>query len=234
MNLFGARIGRTPASSATAAATATIPELKSKARFLLGYGMLSIAAGAIIPIVYIFIRLLVQEHNGDRIFGLWQASLRISEAYNQLPLMLLSVVLFARFASSAAEPLNLEQVRENLSVHRGHDGRHRRLRHLTRPYWIELVFTSDFAPMEAFVPWQLAGDSLKILSYVGTTILAARGARRLVHLRGSSAGGPAGRKQSIAGAAVSSAWHVLRLCAELCHLLRSHRYHLAENKKVTP
>lgn len=179
MNLFGARIGRTPASSATAAATATIPELKSKARFLLGYGMLSIAAGAIIPIVYIFIRLLVQEHNGDRIFGLWQASLRISEAYNQLPLMLLSVVLFARFASSAAEPLNLEQVRKTYlfiaAMMAGIAG----FVYLTRPYWIELVFTSDFAPMEAFVPWQLAGDSLKILSYVGTTILAARGAVKL-------------------------------------------------------
>lgn len=179
MNLFGARIGRTPASSATAAATATIPELKSKARFLLGYGMLSIAAGAIIPIVYIFIRLLVQEHNGDRIFGLWQASLRISEAYNQLPLMLLSVVLFARFASSAAEPLNLEQVRKTYlfiaAMMAGIAG----FVYLTRPYWIELVFTSDFAPMEAFVPWQIAGDTLRILSYVGTTILAARGAVKL-------------------------------------------------------
>ena len=33
--------------------------------------------------------------------------------------------------------------------------------------------------MEPFVGWQLAGDCLRMLSYVGTTILAARGAIRL-------------------------------------------------------
>jgi PST family polysaccharide transporter len=175
MNIFGRRIGRTPASNSAAVA----PDMRSKARFLLGYGMLSIAAGAIIPIVYIFIRLLIQEYNGDRVFGLWQATLRISEAYNQLPLMLLSVVLFARFASSAAEPLNLAQVRKTYlfmaAMMTGIAG----FVYLTRPYWIKIVFTSDFAPMEAFVPWQVAGDALRVLSYVGTTILAARGAVKL-------------------------------------------------------
>lgn len=175
MNLFGRRITQPPASNGAA----TLQELKSKARFLLGYGMLSIAAGAVIPIVYIFIRLLIQEHNGDRVFGLWQATLRISEAYNQLPLMLLSVVLFARFASSAAEPLNLAQVRKTYLFMATMMAGISAFVYITRHYWIKIVFTSDFAPMEAFVPWQVAGDALRILSYVGTTILAARGAVKL-------------------------------------------------------
>lgn len=175
MNLFGRFIDRNSVSNAAEA----VQDFKSKARFLLSYGMLSIAAGATIPIVYIFIRLLIQEHNGNQVFGLWQATLRISEAYNQLPLMLLSVVLFARFASSAAEPLNLAQVRKTYlfiaAMMTGIAG----FVYLTRSYWIELVFTADFAPMEAFVPWQVAGDALRVLSYVGTTILAARGAVKL-------------------------------------------------------
>lgn len=150
-----------------------------KIRFLLGYGALSIAAGAIIPVVYIAIRLLIQHHEGDRVFGLWQATLRISEAYNQLPLMLLSVVLFARFAGSAAAPLDKTQVRKTYVFMAGLMATISAFVYLTRIYWIPIVFTTEFTSMEAFVPWQLVGDTLRVLSYVSTTILAARGALKL-------------------------------------------------------
>jgi O-antigen/teichoic acid export membrane protein len=150
-----------------------------KIRFLLSYGALSIAAGAIIPLVYIAIRLLVQQHEGDRIFGLWQATLRISEAYSQLPMMLLSVVLFARFASTADAPLDKRQVEKTYLLMAALMVCIAAFVYLTKAYWIPIVFTAKFAEMEAFVPWQLAGDTLRILSYVGTTILAARGAVKI-------------------------------------------------------
>lgn len=150
-----------------------------KIRFLLGYGALSIAAGAIIPLVYIVIRLLVQQHEGDRVFGLWQATLRISEAYSQLPLMLLSVVFFARFASTAGAPLDKRQVQKTYLFMAALMVCIAALVYLTRAYWIPIVFTENFAEMEAFVPWQLAGDALRVISYIGSTILAARGAVRL-------------------------------------------------------
>lgn len=175
MNLYGRRIDR----QSLPHAAVSIAELKSKARFLLSYGVLSIAAGSIIPVVYIAIRLLIQQHEGDRIFGLWQATLRISEAYNQLPLMLLSVVLFARFAGSAAAPLDKAQVRKTYMFMAGLMTGISAFVYLTRIYWIPIVFTAEFTSMEAFVPWQLAGDTLRVLSYVGTTILAARGALKL-------------------------------------------------------
>ena len=175
MNLFSRRID----SQSLPHAAVSIADLKLKARFLLNYGALSIAAGAIIPVVYITIRLLIQQHEGDRIFGLWQATLRISEAYNQLPLMLLSVVLFARFAGSATAPLDKSQVRKTYLFMAGMMACISAFVHLTRAYWIPIVFTAKFEAMEAFVPWQLAGDALRVMSYVGTTILAARGAVKL-------------------------------------------------------
>lgn len=175
MTGFGRHIDR----PSPATPTHSDADLKSKARFLLGYGVLSIAAGAIIPLVYIFIRLLIQEHEGNWIFGLWQATLRISEAYSQLPLMLLSVVLFARFASHASAPLDPRQVRKTYLLMAGIMVAISAFVYLARSYWIPIVFTAEFSAMEAFVPWQLGGDTLRILSYVGTTILAARGAVKL-------------------------------------------------------
>lgn len=174
MSLFGRKIDNLPASVDVNAA-----DQKSKTRFLLSYGALTIVTGAIMPVVYIVIRLFVQENSGNEVFGLWQATLRISEAYCQLPLLLLTVVLFSRFAGSAASPLDYAQTLKTylsiLLMMMGIAG----FVYLTRTMWIEIVFTSKFMPMEALVPWQLAGDTLRILSYVATTILAARGMVKL-------------------------------------------------------
>jgi len=175
MNLFGRSIIKQKHSHTEI----RVIDLKYKARFLLSYGALSIAAGSIIPVVYIAIRLMIQQHEGEKIFGLWQATLRISEAYSQLPLMLLSVVLFARFAGSATSPLDKAQVCKTYLFMAGLMAGISAFVYLTRTYWIPVVFTTEFAAMEAFVPWQLTGDALRVLSYVGTTILAARGAVKL-------------------------------------------------------
>jgi O-antigen/teichoic acid export membrane protein len=175
MGLFG-RLVYSQSSLDTAA---SIADLISNARFLLSYGALSIAAGTIIPLVYIAIRLVIQQHEGDRIYGLWQATLRISEAYSQLPLMLLSVVLFSRFAASATKPLDKVQVHKTYLFIAGLMFCITAFVYLSRDYWISIVFTSQFEDMGSFVAWQLAGDSLRILSYLGTTVLAARGAIKL-------------------------------------------------------
>ena len=174
MSLFGWKIG-----TQQAAVGATDREFKSKIRFLLSYGALTIVAGAIMPVVYIIIRLLIQEHNGNEVFGLWQATLRISEAYCQLPMLLLTVVLFSRFAGGASSPLEYPKTLKTyifmLLMMAGISA----FVYLTRSLWIDIVFTSKFRNMEAFVPWQLAGDTLRILSYLATTILAARGKVKL-------------------------------------------------------
>jgi O-antigen/teichoic acid export membrane protein len=150
-----------------------------KARFLLSYGALSIAAGAIIPIVYIAIRILIKQYEGDSILGLWQATLRISEAYSQLPLLFISAVLFPRFVASASAPLDKSEVRNTYLFMVGVMSSIAGFVYLTCDYWIPIVFTAQFKEMEFFMPWQLGGDTLRILCYVGTVILAARGKVKL-------------------------------------------------------
>lgn len=150
-----------------------------KIKFLMSYGLVSMTAGLVIPLVYIVIRLLVQQHDGDKIFGLWQATLRISEAYTQLPLMMLSVVLFSRFASSSSFALDKVQVQRTYILMASLMLAISSLIYIFREYWIVFIFNSEFLEMERLVIWQLLGDFLRILSYVATTILAARGALKL-------------------------------------------------------
>jgi len=151
----------------------------TKARFLLGYGVLSISAGAVLPVTYIIIRLLIRAHGKGDEFGFWQATLRISEAYTQLPLLLLSTVLFARFAGSTSISVEFQKVKRAYALMAIVMGLITIFVYFTRNYWIKLVFTAEFQPMEAYLPWQLIGDALRIMSYVGTTILAAKGAVRV-------------------------------------------------------
>jgi O-antigen/teichoic acid export membrane protein len=156
-----------------------VTQFWTKARFLLGYGVLSVSAGAVLPVTYIIIRLLIQAHGGDKEFGFWQATLRISEAYTQLPLLLLNVVLFARFAGPNSIPAEIKRIKQAYILMAVVVGLSSIIVYFTRNYWVKIIFTADFEPMSAFLPWQLIGDALRIMSYVGTTILAAKGAVRI-------------------------------------------------------
>lgn len=155
-----------------------VSDIWNKCRFFLGYGVVSMAAGVIIPVVYLILRPVVEHYNSAEALGLWQANLRISEAYTQLPMLMLSVVFFARFANSATSRLAASEVARVYLFMMGLMLAISCFVYVTRYYWIDLVFTSKFQGMEPFVGWQLAGDCLRMLSYVGTTILAARGAIR--------------------------------------------------------
>lgn len=146
-----------------------------RARFLGKFGLLSIAAGSTMPLAYIYVRLIVQANVGTEGLSLWQATVRLSEAYTQLPMLMLSVIFFAKFASKSGHKIDWLEVRKTylfitalmivigLSVY------------ALRNYLVEILFTAEFSQVAELLVWQLTGDLLRMMSYVGTTILAARG-----------------------------------------------------------
>lgn len=157
----------------------SIPKLNQKSKFFLRYGALSATTGLIIPIAYIYLRSVVDQARTAEYLGLWQANIRISEAYLQLPMMMLTVVLFAKFASQAAKPIQISQiglVYAKISA----------LLliifipvYFLRDWWIPIVFNDDFKKMAENLPIQLLGDFFRVNSYIGTTLLAARGFIRI-------------------------------------------------------
>jgi polysaccharide transporter, PST family len=139
------------------------------------FGLLSITAGSTIPLAYIFVRLLVATHVGAENLGLWQATVRLSEAYTQLPMVMLSVIFFGKFASHSKNELNWRDVINAYSFIFALMTIIALFVYCARHYLIQLLFTKEFLGVEKLVSWQLIGDLLRMLSYVGTTILAARG-----------------------------------------------------------
>lgn len=151
-------------------------KLWDKGRILLQYGSLSIVAGALIPFAFIIIRLLIEKYEDPQIFGLWQATNRISEAYGQLPLLFISTVIFPRFARISVDTLKTINVIKAYVFIAILIFSICAIVFFTRSYWIDLVFTPSFIGMEHLLPLQLAGDVFRMMSYTGTSILAARGA----------------------------------------------------------
>ncbi|QJE00896.1 oligosaccharide flippase family protein [Massilia forsythiae] len=156
-----------------------ILEFSRKVRFLLSFGLLSIVAGATIPLVYMYVRSLIIVHQGSSDLGIWQATVRLSEAYTQLPMLMLSVVFFPRFSSQAAQPLQWRQVWKAYGFILALMGLIGIFVSTTRNTLVHLLFTPEFQTVSDFVFWQISGDTFRMLSYVGTMILAARGLVKL-------------------------------------------------------
>lgn len=148
-------------------------------KFLLGFGALSISAGIILPAVYIFLRIILQNHATNEQFGLWQAATRISEAYTQIPLLYLSAVVFAKYAKETDRCRFSSAIRNDsiflctltflMCV----------VLYTSQKLWIPLIFTHNFLQMAELMPGQLSGDALRIAAYLGTTVMAAKGFVRI-------------------------------------------------------
>lgn len=151
---------------------------KEKLKFLLGFGGLNILSGILMPLTYLLIRHWIEENNSAHFLGLWQASVRISEAYCQLPMTFLTVVLFGRFSSSGGEGVNLSLFLKSVGQMIAILLVILSFVLLAQDMWIPLVFSDKFSAMGPLVGFQVTGDFLRVLSYVFTTYLAAKGKLR--------------------------------------------------------
>jgi PST family polysaccharide transporter len=152
---------------------------RTRIAFLSKFGLLSLSAGVTIPVVYIAVRLLVLKFNSSENLGIWQANVRLSEAYTQLPMLMLTVFYFPRFAKQSTRGINWNDAGRAyffvaalmLSI--------AGFVYCARHQIVAVLFTSQFRSVSDFIALQLVGDFFRILAYVGTTILAARGRVKL-------------------------------------------------------
>jgi PST family polysaccharide transporter len=90
-------------------------------------------------------------------------------------MVMLSVILFGKFASKSRNELDWKDVHKAYGYILALVLAIGLFVYGARHYLVELLFTKDFLGVADLVPWQLTGDLLRMLSYVGTTVLAARG-----------------------------------------------------------
>jgi PST family polysaccharide transporter len=143
-------------------------------RELSGFGLMALTSALTVPVTFMLIRDHLATSLGLTAAGYWQASWKISEIYLMLVTTTLSVYYLPRLAEIRTA---LELKNEIIKVYRfvmpivtvG-----AATIYLLRDFIIHTLFTPDFLPMRELFPWQLAGDVIKIGSWILGYILVGR------------------------------------------------------------
>jgi PST family polysaccharide transporter len=139
---------------------------KQAAKRLGKYTLMALTSAACVPMSHILIRNHLGETLGWEAAGYWEAMWRLSAAY----LMLVTTTLSLYYLPRLSELQGLEEIkREVLQGYKvilpiaavcGF------AIYLMRHYIIQVLFSSDFMPMEVLFAWQMLGDTLKIGSWI--------------------------------------------------------------------
>lgn len=144
-------------------------------RNLSNFGLMGLTSALTVPVSFMLIRDHLATEIGLTAAGYWQASWKISEIYLMLVTTTLSVYYLPRLAEIRTVPeLRFEIVKVYrfvmpivifgaLTIY------------LFRDFIINTIFTSEFMPMRELFAWQLAGDVIKIGSWITGYVLIGRG-----------------------------------------------------------
>ena len=141
---------------------------------LSGFGLMGLTSALTVPITFMLIRDHLATSLGLTAAGYWQASLKISEIYLMLVTTTLSVYYLPRLAEiKATSELKDEIIKVYRFVMPIVIGGALTI-YLLRDFIIESLFTSDFLPMRDLFLWQLAGDVIKIGSWILAYLMLGR------------------------------------------------------------
>lgn len=143
-------------------------------RELSGFGLMGLTSALTVPVTFMLIRDHLAIKLGLPAAGYWQASWKISEIYLMLVTTTLSLYYLPRLAEiRTAHELKIEIFKVYrlvmplviigaITIY------------ILRDFIINTLFTQDFLPMREIFSWQLAGDVLKIGSWVLAYVMLGR------------------------------------------------------------
>ena len=143
-------------------------------RELSGFGLMGLTSALAVPVTFMLVRDHLAIKLGLPAAGYWQASWKISEIY----LMLVTTTLSVYYLPRLAEIRTAHELKtEIFKVYRlvmpiviiGAIAIY-----VLRNFIINTLFTQDFLPMREIFSWQLAGDVLKIGSWVLAYVMLGR------------------------------------------------------------
>lgn len=139
---------------------------KQAAKNLAKFTVMALTSAACIPLSHILVRNHLGETLGWEAAGYWEAMWRLSAAY----LMLATTTLSVYYLPKLSELQDLEEIkREVLQGYKvilpvaAVSGF---VIYLLRDLIIQMLFTEEFSGMEVLFAWQMAGDTLKIGSWI--------------------------------------------------------------------
>lgn len=143
-------------------------------RELSGFGLMGLTSALAAPVTFMLIRDHLAIKLGLPAAGYWQASWKISEIYLMLVTTTLSIYYLPRLAEiRTAHELKIEILKVyRLVMPMVIVGAI--IIYILRDFIVSTLFTQDFFPMREIFSWQLAGDVLKIGSWVLAYVMLGR------------------------------------------------------------
>ena len=139
---------------------------KQAAKNLAKYTAMALTSAACVPLSHILIRNHLGETLGWDVAGYWEAMWRLSAAYLMLVTTTLSVYYLPKLSELQEAAAIKREIIQGYKIILPVAATCGLIIYLLRDFIIRMLFTADFAPMEALFAWQMVGDTLKIGSWI--------------------------------------------------------------------
>ena len=139
------------------------------------YMLMAVTTALTMPLSLIIIRNILVENVGWDLAGQWQAVWKISDVYLSVITISLSTYYLPKLASIKSDSLILKEVNKTVIVIMPIITVMALIVYFTRDLSISILFTSDFHQARDLFKYQLAGDVVKMLSWMYAYILISKG-----------------------------------------------------------
>jgi polysaccharide transporter, PST family len=139
------------------------------------FAIMAVTTAAVVPLSQVFVRTHLGENYGWSYAGYWDAIWRISSIYLTLVTTTLTLYWLPRVAEIRAWPELRRELLQAYKIVMPLGAMAAFAIYLMRDIVIVMLFTADFMPMRDLFAWQMAGDVLKIGSWLLAFIMIGRG-----------------------------------------------------------
>lgn len=148
---------------------------KNLARALGKFAIMAVTTATVVPLSQVLVRTHLGENYGWSYAGYWDAIWRISSIYLTLVTTTLTLYWLPRIAEIRAWPELRREILQAYKIVVPLAAMAALAIYVMRDMVIVILFTPDFAPMRDLFAWQMAGDILKIGSWILAFIMVGKG-----------------------------------------------------------
>jgi O-antigen/teichoic acid export membrane protein len=149
-------------------------------RNLLNFVMMGLVSGSLAPLSQMFLRSYIASNASFETAGQWQAVWRLSEAYLSLILTPLSIYYLPRLSEIHNYRELKTELKTTLCFSLPLTIAFSFTVYALRTRVIETLFSAEFIPIIPLLPFQLAGDVIKVASWIIGMIMWAKSMTRLL------------------------------------------------------
>lgn len=148
---------------------------KDCAQALGKFAIMAVTTATVVPLSQVLVRTHLGENYGWSYAGYWDAIWRISSIYLTLVTTTLTLYWLPRVAEIRAWPELRSEIIHAYKIVVPLAATAAFIIYMMRDVAIVILFTPDFAPMRDLFAWQMAGDVLKIGSWILAFIMVGKG-----------------------------------------------------------